>query len=68
VRRPDLRAIPLRDALAGAFAPLPTACVITMSEGQWDAVLAAAYRDGWILVELDANEVPLRAYQKVIES
>jgi hypothetical protein len=43
---------------------VPGARIITMAEGQWDAMLAAAYEQGWILLELDANEVPVRAYRK----
>ena len=37
---------------------------MTMSEGQWDGLLAAAYEHGWILLELDADERPMRAYRK----
>jgi len=35
-----------------------------MGIGQWDALLARAYEDGWTLLELDENEVPVRAYRK----
>jgi hypothetical protein len=35
-----------------------------MSPGQWDATLSRAYADGWILLELDEREVPVRAYQR----
>ncbi len=34
-----------------------------MGVEQWDAVLAAAYRAGFILLELDENENPVRAYR-----
>ena len=57
----DLRSIPLADALDFVTR---RECVITMSVGQWDGALAAAYETGWILLELDDNEVPVRAYQK----
>jgi hypothetical protein len=43
----------------------PTGMVITMGEGQWDAMLAAAYQDGWILLEVDQHDRPVRAYKKV---
>jgi hypothetical protein len=56
----DLHPIPLADALRQGL----DACVITMGFGQWDATLSAAYHAGWILLEVDENEVPVRAYQK----
>ena len=37
--------------------------VVTMSEGQWDALLSAAYDADWTLLELDAEERPVRAYR-----
>jgi alkanesulfonate monooxygenase SsuD/methylene tetrahydromethanopterin reductase-like flavin-dependent oxidoreductase (luciferase family) len=54
----DLTPFPLAEVIA------PGQPVITMSEGQWDATLAAAYADGWILLELDDTERPIRAYRK----
>ena len=53
----DLRPIPLAETFADGR-------VITMSEGQWDAILAAAYNAGWTLLELDDRELPVRAYRK----
>lgn len=53
----DLRRIPLSEALGKGT-------VITMSVGQWDALLAAAYEQGWTLLELDQNERPVRAYRR----
>ena len=41
-------------------------CTITMSIGQWDGTLQAAYDVGFILLELDDNERPVRAYRKPI--
>ena len=35
-----------------------------MSIGQWDDHLAAMYDEGAILLELDAHERPIRAYQR----
>lgn len=56
----DLRALPLDNVL-----PLrPGAVYITMADGQWDATLAAAYEAGWILLEVDGRDRPVRAYQK----
>lgn len=37
---------------------------ITMRRRQWDAFLQEAYNQGAVLLELDENEVPVRAYQK----
>ena len=60
----DLRPFPLADVL-----PLgrPNQLVMTMSVGQWDAMLSAAYNDGWVLLELDEDEKPVRAYRKAAE-
>jgi hypothetical protein len=56
----DLHPMPLSKAL-----PIrPGTCTITMSEGQWDGLLAAAYADGWTLLEVDDRERPIRAYRK----
>jgi len=59
VTRPALRAIPLSEGW------LKTGEVtVTMSAGQWDAFLAASYEAGCVLLELDDDERPVRAYQK----
>jgi len=58
----DLRPFPLVDVL-----PLwshPGQLVVTMGEGQWDGLLSSAYELGWILLELDEDEKPVRAYRK----
>jgi hypothetical protein len=61
--RRELRPITLRDALLMQ----PGARIITMAVGQWDPTLSAAYEDGWILLELDEDEVPVRAYRKTVQ-
>ncbi len=38
--------------------------IVTMSPGQWDALLQAAYDARWTLLEVDADEVPVKAYRK----
>ncbi len=58
--RPPLNRIPLGDALPYR----PREASITMSVGQWDNLLAAAYQAGWILLELDDQEQPVAAYQR----
>ncbi len=62
-RRPaDLHAIPLAEVLPlGSSGPT---LFVTMARGQWDGMLAAAYADGWVLLEIDENERPVRAYRR----
>ncbi len=61
--RPTLQRIALAEALP--VGRRPGEAYITMSIGQrWDALLDAAYADGWVVLELDANERPVAAYQK----
>ena len=60
MNRPELNEIPLDDALA--FWSGRT--YMTMSVGQWDALLQLVYDDDWILLELDPDETPVRAYRK----
>ena len=62
--RRDLKPFPLADLLPlGRSGQL----VVTMAEGQWDDMLSAAYSAGWVLLELDNNERPVRAYRKGAE-
>jgi len=49
--------------LASVWPPRPGVCYCTMSPGQWDGTLAGAYACGFVLLELDADEVPVRAYR-----
>ena len=42
---------------------LPGIRTVTMSVGQWDPVLQAAYDEGWLLLELDEGERLVGAYQ-----
>jgi hypothetical protein len=61
----DLHPIPLSEVL-----PLGQRGqrVITMGKGQWDALLASAYEAGWVLLELNDDEEPVRAYRKGLPS
>lgn len=61
MRRPQLRSIPLADVLPLGSRP---GIIATMSRGQWDAFLAGAYEDGFVLLELDKRERPIAAYQR----
>lgn len=56
--REGLREIPVTEAIG------PGRVTVTMSTGQWDALLAAAYEEGFVLLELDGDERPVRAYWK----
>jgi hypothetical protein len=58
--RPTLRQIPLSEAV-----PLKSGEVtVTLSVGQWDAALETYYDQGCVLLELDDDEIPVRAYQR----
>jgi hypothetical protein len=59
----DLHPIPLAEARLGV-----AKLVITLGHGQWDAMLSAAYDAGWVLLELDADEQPVAAYQRELIS
>lgn len=57
-KRPTLEEITISNAVnRGIF-------TVTMSAGQWDGFLQTAYDAGATLLELDANEMPVRAYRK----
>jgi hypothetical protein len=36
---------------------------MTLSPGQWEVALEMAYEAGWVLIEVDAAERPVRAYR-----
>jgi hypothetical protein len=60
MKRPKLNEIDLNK-----LNPLsPGQVTITMSRGQWDGLLESAYEQGFVLLELDENEKPVRAYWK----
>lgn len=58
MKRPELNEVPL-----STITDKPSV-IITMSTGQWDRFLQAAYDYGHTLLELDENEHPVRAYRK----
>jgi len=58
MKRPALNEIPL-----GGIIETPQV-IVTMSAGHWDKLLEAAYDGGAILLELDGDETPIRAYQR----
>jgi len=65
--RPEITEMPLAEAMAAMTGGGP-GLYITMSPGQWDALLQGAYDHGWILLELDKNEIPVRAYRRKLEA
>jgi|AntAceMinimDraft_17_1070374.scaffolds.fasta_scaffold110921_2 hypothetical protein len=62
MKRPELNEIVLNETILGGGKP---ALNVTMSVGQWDELLQAAYDSGAILIELDRNERPIRAFRRV---
>ena len=63
MKRPVLHEIPLDGGTI-----LKRGLIVTMSIGQWDGLLAAAYDRGAVLLELDDNEMPIKAYQRKTET
>lgn len=59
MQRPKLREIPQPWLVEGEV-------TVTMSIDQWDPLLAAAYDEGFILLELDDDENPVNGYQKAM--
>lgn len=61
MKRPQLNEVPLPNPF-----PEPGTAYMTISPGQWDALLEGAYKDGWTLLEIeevDGQEMPVRAYR-----
>jgi hypothetical protein len=62
-KRPNLDSIPLAQVLPiGSY--FGTDMYMTMGEGQWDALLEEAYLTGVVLLEVDEDEVAVRAFQR----
>jgi len=57
----------LREAVAGILEG-GGGLFVTMSPGQWDALLSTAYDTGATLLEIDDKEQPVKAYQRRIEA
>lgn len=58
MKRPELHEIDICTVLD------KPSVLITMSAGQWDPLLEAAYDAGHTLLEVDENEIPARAYRR----
>jgi hypothetical protein len=63
MERPKLKKRDLKEFMAD-FMGGRAGVTVTMSPGQWDKLLQAAYNAGHTLLELDDNENPVRAYRK----
>ena len=64
MHRPELSQIPLEAAMLNLTEGSPGQLMVTMSIGQWDYFLQAAYEEDCILLELDDAERPVRAYRR----
>jgi hypothetical protein len=60
VTRPPLNRVPL----SSVWPPRRGRCYATMSVGQWDAFMASAYDAGFVLLEVDEREQPVKAYRR----
>jgi hypothetical protein len=58
--RPDLN----RVAMSAVWPMREGCCYATMSVGQWDELLSEAYRQGWVLLELDDDKQLVAAYRQ----
>ena len=66
MKQPVLNEIPIKEAKAGILRG--GGLIITMSPGQWDALLDEGYNRGALLLEIDENEQPVKAYRRRIEA
>jgi hypothetical protein len=64
MKRPELNEIDLSKAMVNATPGI----VVTMSPGQWDKLLAAAYDTGATLLEIDKHERPVKAYRRRVDA
>jgi len=62
MKRPVLNEIALDEAMSLMLEPMSAS--ITVSPGQWDVLLQAAYDRGWILLEVE-NERLVRAFRRL---
>lgn len=67
MERPILNEAPLGEVISALMGG-KRSVVVTMSIGQWDGFLQAAYDHGWNLLELDKNENPVQAYRKQMKT
>jgi hypothetical protein len=58
--RPRLTEVPL----SAVWPPRPGAAYVTMTADQWDVLLQVAYDLQWVVLEVDEEERPVRAYRR----
>ena len=63
MKRPDLNEVSLDDSMNSLLSGNPSVN-ITMNQGQWDDFLALSYERGFVLIELDRKERPVKAYRR----
>ena len=68
MKRPILNEVSLADVMESMLGGGKPSVNITMSRGQWDGFLQAAYDAGHNLIEMDNNEIPGRAYRKKLDA
>jgi hypothetical protein len=66
MKRPELNQVSLDEVMNSLLRGGPGVNV-TMSEGQWDGFLQAAYESGHNLIEVDDDEIPVRAYRRKLD-
>lgn len=67
MKRPVLNEVSVADVMASMLGGGKPSVNITMSPRQWDRLLEAAYDAGHNLIEIDNNEIPVRAYRKKLD-
>lgn len=67
MKRPKINKIDLKGVMAD-FLNGRAGVTVTMSPGQWDKLLQAAYDVGYNLIEVDDSEIPIRAYRKKMDA
>jgi hypothetical protein len=67
MKRPELNEIDLSKAMGNILNAVP-GVVVTLSPGQWDRLLQAAYDTGATLLEIDKHERPVKAYRRKVDA
>lgn len=64
MKTPELNEIDVNEAMTG-FLGGSGGLFATMSTGQWDALLDEVYQRDGTLLELNEDEIPVRAYRRL---
>lgn len=60
-KRPVLHEVPL----STVWPPQKAEVYITIDVGAWDDLIENSYNTGFVLLEMDANETPIKAFKKI---